>query len=148
MKYEEIISKVEDGEKFFTNLEKRTFRLDGKLIDLQEIEMPECSTDAMTVIESLYESYKHSIPSERSESHRRKYFCALPEKELSDNDMLYGERRETARCRLELFVLMAIVDGRLTWRDEWGTWFWQSPHDKDLIIFRQWIGGEPEQDRA
>lgn len=148
MKYEEIISRVENGEKFFINLEKRTFRIDGKMIDLQAIEMPECNTDVMLTIESLYENYKHSIPSERSESHRRKYFRALPEKDLSDKDMMYGDRREVARCRLELFVLMAIVSGKLTWHDEWGSWFWQSEHDKDLIIFRQWIGGESEQGGA
>lgn len=142
MTYTEIIKKVEDGAKFFINLEKRTLRLDGKLVDLKEIEMPPYDTDVMIVIESKYENYKHSVPSERSESHRKCYFRALPEKNLSDKDMMYGEPREVARCRLELFVLMAIVSGKLTWRDEWGSWFWQSDHDKDLIIFRQWIGGE------
>lgn len=142
MKYDEIIEKVKDGAKFFINLEKRTLRLDGKLIGLKEIEMPESNINVMITIESLYENYKHSIPSERSESHRKCYFKALPEKNLSDKDMMYGEPREVARCRLELFVLMAIVNGKLTWHDEWGSWFWQSNYDKDLIIFRQWIGGE------
>ena len=142
MKYDEIIEEVKDGAKFFINLERRTLRLKGKLIDLKEIEMPECNNNVMATIESLYENYKHSIPSERSESHRKCYFRALPEKNLSDKDMMYGEPREVARCRLELFVLMAIVSGKLTWHDAWGSWFWQSDHDKDLIIFRQWIGGE------
>lgn len=139
MKYKEIIKRVEDGEKYFINFERRTLRLGGKLINLREIEMPEYNTDVMTEIESKYENYKHSIPSERSERHRRKYFKALPEKELSDKDMMYGEQREVARCRLELFILMSIVSGKLTWREEWGTWFWQSDYDKDLIIFRQWV---------
>ena len=142
MKYDEIIEEVKDGAKFFINLERRTLRLKGKLIDLKEIEMPESNNNVMATIESLYENYKHSIPSERSESHRKCYFRALPEKNLSDKDMMYGEPREVARCRLKLFVLMAIVSGKLTWHDEWGSWFWQSDHDKDLIIFRQWIGGE------
>lgn len=142
MKYDEIIEEVKDGAKFFINLERRTLRLKGKLIDLKEIEMPESNNNVMATIESLYENYKHSIPSERSESHRKCYFRALPEKNLSDKDMMYGEPREVARCRFELFVLMAIVSGKLTWHDEWGSWFWQSDHDKDLIIFRQWIGGE------
>lgn len=85
------------------------------------------------------EAYKHSVPSERSESHRRYYFKALPEKELSDEDMMYGERREVARCKLELYVLMQLLRGNLWWNNSWGTWFWCSKNDKDLIILRDWI---------
>lgn len=140
MTEQEIIKRVENGEKFFINIEKRTLRISGKMIDLKEIEMPEYDTDVITEIESRYEAYKYSIPSERSESRKKRYFRALPESMLPDQAMMYGEQREVAMCRLELFVLMAIVRGKLTWQDDWGTWFWQSPADKDLIIFRQWIG--------
>lgn len=140
MTEKEIIKRVENGEKFFINIENRTLRISGKMIDLKEIEMPEYDTDVITEIESRYEAYKYSIPSERSESRKKRYFRALPESMLPDQAMMYGEQREVAMCRLELFVLMAIVRGKLTWQDDWGTWFWQSPADKDLIIFRQWIG--------
>lgn len=140
MTEQEIIKRVENGEKFFINIENRTLRISGKMIDLKEIEMPEYDTDVITEIESRYEAYKYSIPSERSESRKKRYFRALPESMLPDQAMMYGEQREVAMCRLELFVLMAIVRGKLTWQDDWGTWFWQSPADKDLIIFRQWIG--------
>lgn len=37
MKYDEIIEEVKDGAKFFINLERRTLRLKGKLIDLREV---------------------------------------------------------------------------------------------------------------
>lgn len=37
MKYDEIIEKVKDGAKFFINLEKRTLRLDGKLISSMDV---------------------------------------------------------------------------------------------------------------
>lgn len=140
MTEKEIIKRVENGEKFFINIENRTLRISGKMIDLNEVEMQECDTDVITEIESRYEAYKYSVPSERSESRHRKYFRALPESQLPDHAMMYGEQREVAMCRLELFVLMAIVRGKLTWQDDWGSWFWQSPADKDLIIFRQWIG--------
>lgn len=140
MTEKEIIKRVENGEKFFINLEKRTLRLNGKIIPLEEIEMPEYESDVITEIERRYQTFKHSVPSERSESHRKKYFRALPEKSLSDEDMMYGEQREIARCSLELFILVAIVNGILTWQEDWGTWFWQSSSDKDLILFRQWIG--------
>ncbi len=142
MTEQEIIRRVENGEKFFINLEKRTLRIANHLIDLKEVEMPEYEGDVMKEIERRYEVYKHSVPSERSESHRRRYFKALPECRLSDEAMMYGEQREVARCSLELFVLMTIVRGILTWHEEWGSWFWQSPADKDLILFRQWIGAE------
>lgn len=97
-------------------------------------------------IEQRYAAYKHSVPSERSESHRRYYFKALPEKELSDEDMMYGERREIARCKLELYVLVQLLRGNLYWDGRWGTWFWCSKNDKDLIILRDWI--EPNKGGA
>nr|WP_295440300.1 hypothetical protein [uncultured Prevotella sp.] len=102
--------------------------------------------DVLETIEFLYEYYKRSVPSERSESHRRYYFKALPEKDLTDEDMMYGDNREVERFKLEFFVLGSIISGKLIWKEEWGSWFWQSPSDKDLIILRDWIepnkGGE------
>lgn len=139
MTYEEIIQRVADGARFSVDFQKRTFRLNGKQIDLSEIEMPEINMPVMSEIELLYIHYKRSVPSERSESHRKTYFKAKPERELTDRDMMYGEEREPMRCRLELFVLLAIYHGELTWHEEWGSWFWQSQADKDLVILRQWI---------
>lgn len=95
-------------------------------------------------LELKYRDYKHSVPSERSESHRRSYFKALPEKELSDEDMMYGMSREFARYGLESFILAMIMCGAFKWKEEWGTWFWQSPNDKDLVILRKWV--EPAKD--
>ena len=147
MTYDEIIKAVEDGAKFTINFQKRTCRVNGKLIDLSDCNFPPLRDEVIIKqIEELYDNYKHSVPSERSESHRRHYFKALPEKELSDEDMMYGERREVARCKLELYVVLCLFEGQLTWHDEWGTWFWQSDKDKDLIILRDWI--EPNKGGA
>lgn len=94
-------------------------------------------------IEWLYRNYKHSVPSERSESKRKRYFNALKEKDLSDSDMLYGEPREVARFKLEAYVLFCIALGIFVWDEEMmGKWFWQSECDKDLVILREWV--EPE----
>ena len=145
MIYDKIINAVIDGAKFTVNYQKRTCRVNGKIIvnDMQYDgclgTYPSTGEEMMSKIEQLYHEYKHSVPSERSESHRRYYFKALPEKELSDEDMMYGERREVARCRLEVYVLFCIILGRLTWNPSWGTWFWSSKNDKDLIILRDWI---------
>lgn len=145
MTYEEIISEVNSGARFTVSFEKRTLRLNRKPIDLSgcQVHPRFINEPVMRRIERLYKLYKHSVPSERSELHRRCYFKALPEEELSDSDMMYGDSREVARLRLELYVLLCILDGTLTWHEEWGTWFWQSPQDKDLIILRQWV--EPQQ---
>ena len=135
-----VLQAVREGARFSVNLEKRTLRLNRRQIDLSEVNFLPVRDDVMLqAIEERYRAYKHSVPSERSESRRRRYFRALPERQLSDDDMLYGLPREYARCRLEIYVLFMIVSGNLRWHNEWGTWFWQSSADKDLVILRQWI---------
>ena len=152
MLYESVINEVKNGAKFIINFKKRTCRVNGKIVvdDMQyEGDLgvyPSTEDEALSEIERLYREYKHSVSSERSESHRRYYFKALPEKELSDEDMMYGEQREVARCKLELYVLFCIILKRLMWNPSWGTWFWRSKNDKDLIILRDWI--EPNKGGA
>lgn len=136
----EIAKMVRDGAKFTINFQKRTCRVNGKVVNIEVRSNPKVTTeDVLETIEFLYEYYKRSVPSERSESHRRYYFKALPEKDLTDEDMMYGDNREVERFKLEFFVLGSIISGKLIWKEEWGSWFWQSPSDKDLIILRDWI---------
>lgn len=97
MTYEEIIKEVENGAKFTVNFEKRTCKVNGKVV-VSEDDTPlpghPCVRKIiMLAIERRYAAYKRSVPSERSESHRKSYFKALPEKSLSDEDMS-TERRE------------------------------------------------------
>lgn len=136
----EIAKMVRDGAKFTINFQKRTCRVNGKVVNIEVRSNQKVTTeDVLETIEFLYEYYKRSVPSERSESHRRYYFKALPEKDLTDEDMMYGDNREVERFKLEFFVLGSIISGKLIWKEEWGSWFWQSPTDKDLIILRDWI---------
>ncbi len=112
-----ISQAVELGSRFTVNFEKRTLRLDGKLVSLDNVNiLPLNGSVMLREIEGYYQQYKHSIPSERSESHRRSYFKALPEKDLSDHDMLYGVSREVARCQLEVLSFLCCStdssDGR------------------------------------
>lgn len=143
---------VYNGAKFYINLEKRSLSVNGKyLIKDGKHELPlgcwhkeDFPEEKMfQSLELRYRNYKHSIPSERSESHRRRYFKALSEDELSDEDMMYGVPREFARYELESFLLAMIMIGALKWHEEWGSWFYQSPNDKDLIILRSWV--EPSE---
>lgn len=147
--YEELIKRVSDGETFYVNFKNQSLKIGKKFIvtdgfydddrtlyTTSEIEM----SDVLAYIETLYENYKYSLPSERSDSKRRQYFKALPMDKLTDKQMIVGERREVARARLEGFILCMIVDGFFVWdENEMGKWFYQSNRDPDLVILRSWV---------
>ena len=146
--YQEVVEAVEAGAKFMIDFPSRSLKVGGKQIIRNgeydgELGVEPCTPEEFfSRVEELYHVYKHSIPSERSESRSRRYFRALPERELSDEDMLYGQRRDRAQAELELYVLCQILRG-LKWNPEtMGWWFWQSKEDKDLVILRQWV--EPD----
>lgn len=152
MNIQELYDKVSQGAPFYVNFKERTIRVDKKLYRPEDIEgftdfggLSDISEeDALDTLTAAYEAYKHSVPSERSDSHRKSYFKALPYEELSDDNILYGARREFSRCVLEVSFLRAVLSGKLKWHDEWGSWFWQSPDDKDFVILREWV--EPKND--
>ena len=82
-------------------------------------------------LEFLYNNYKHSIPTEKT-MHRTSRFKALPESELSNDDMLYGVSREQAERDLEQALYGFVMP-------EGSGWFWQSENDPDLIVLRSWV---------
>jgi hypothetical protein len=144
--YQESIQIVELGTKFKVDFKTRSFRL-GKKYIIQDskyegnlgIEPCKSLDDFLSNVEHLYVRYKHSIPSEKSECKSRKYFKALSEKDLEDEDMLFGTSRDKAQIELELYILCQIILG-INWDKD--KWFWQSNKDQDLIIFRDWIISE------
>lgn len=89
-------------------------------------------------LEAAYAVYKHSIPSEKA-MHRASRFYALPESELSDDDMFYGVKREDAERDLERALQGFAMP------DTAGSWFWQSPNDPDLVVLQSWTK-EPTAD--
>ena len=146
---DELIERVDNGERFHIDFEKRNmkvgkeylikdgqydeskYRLHGSDINLGiDIEL--------RIIEDLYHQYKYSTPSERSENKRRKYFKALPIDELSDAELVCGEPREVMQCVLEGHILCCILSGDLTWQDKWGSFFYQGK-DPDFILLKKWI---------
>lgn len=155
LNYEALYDAVDNGARFRFNFEKRTFHIEGFDLDNDTLFNKQLcgyfdkeSWDMERVIQSIescYYYYKHSVPSERSENRRKSYFRALPEKDLTDEDMMYGLRRETARFELELRVYAFIVLGLFVWDEQtMGKWFWQSSNDKDLVILRDWV--EPKRE--
>lgn len=145
--WNEAQEKVHNGSTFRISLEKRNLLIDGKYIIKEGKYEGSLGYDTnfpvdaiLAMAEEFYWQYLHSVPSARSEAKYRRYFRALPEHELSEEDMLYGESRELAQLRLELYILIAILNDDLKW-DEFAKdkWFWQSKKYPSLVILKQWI---------
>lgn len=130
-----------DGKKHILPLEynkDRTTRISCYSETRQNEEIKD-TPDILNKIESLYDKYRHSIPSEKDTHHPSKYFIALKEEDLSDDDMLYGEKRNLAQFRLECYILCEILKGTLTKEIFGDKWFWQSAKHPDLILLKSWF---------
>lgn len=150
--YQETVRAVESGVRFKVDFQTRSLKVNGKCVIQNgmyegNLGVSDCNEEEFfSKVEELYHCYKHSIPSQRSESSSYRYFMALPERELSNEDMLYGQRRDKAQIELELFILCQLLNG-FKWNPEkFGSWFWQSKEDKELVILRQWV--EPNNNQS
>ena len=155
--YLELIERVSDGEPFHVDFEKRNMKIgrsylikDGKFDEARKLlycsdlhEFQDLS-GVLCEVEQLYKRYKYSLPSERSDNKRKRYFKALPMEEITDEQLIVAERREVACAKLEGFVLCMILSGQLVWDEEImeGKWFWQSKIDSDLVLLKSWIEGK------
>ena len=140
--FDKVCREVCNGAKFMVDFKKRSLKLNGEYIvkdGLTEYKSYRYIPDNFLYhVEDFYASYKHSIPSERSDSRGKRYFNPLPEKDLTDEDMLYGIGRDLAQAQLEVYILCCLLEGA-KWNEEWGKWFWQSPNEKDLVLLREWF---------
>ena len=149
--YYELIRRVEAGETFHIDFEKRNMKVgkeflvkDGDFDTSRKLmDMNDCLNgldDVIRHIEEQYEFYKFSLPSERSDSKRKKYFKALPIEKIPDNRLFAAGRREVEQARLEGFILCSILTGKFEWDEQkLGKWFYQSKNDPDLVILKIWI---------
>ena len=146
--YEEFVQRVSDGETFYINFKNKSMKIgkrfvitDGVYDAERKLIDSDCNdvTAVLKQIENLYDDYKFSVPSERSDSKRRKYFKALPIDKLPDEKLMIAQRREVAQAKLEGFILCMVLNGQLKWTDEMGKWFWVSKNDPDLVILRNFI---------
>lgn len=147
--YKELLERVESGESFSIDFEKRTMKIGKqKVIDNGEYdttrELINNTSDDLDIIidaiEILHCNYKYSLPSERSDSKRKTYFKAYTMADIPDDKLFGAERRELAQARLEGFVLCMVLKGIFKWDEEkFGKWFWQSKNDPDLVILRNWV---------
>lgn len=91
----------------------------------------EVEPTSVEVLEAAYAVYKHSIPSERTMGYVPRFY-AMPESELTNEDMLYGVPREQAERELERTL------AGFTMPEDAG-WFWKSEKDPDLVVLRSWL---------
>jgi hypothetical protein len=144
--FTELMQRVDSGETFQIDFQKRNMKV-GKtyLIKNGEYDTERSlgfgwhESEILRMIEELYTNYKYSLPSERNDGKRTKYFKALSISEMTDRQLMVANRREGAQARLEGFILCAIVNGTFKWTESMGKWFWQSKNDPDLVILRSWI---------
>ena len=151
--YLELIERVSNGEAFSIDFEKRNMKVGKEYLikngeyDTSRVLFPKLYDEPYSLnvvlhqIRELYRNYKYSLPSERSDSKRRKYFKALTIDELSDEQLMCAQKREETQAALEGFVLCSIIAGHLVWDDDvmQGAWFWQSRSDSDLVLLRRWV---------
>jgi hypothetical protein len=130
MTVSEFIEKVEDGEPYRINFEKREVRLNGFLISDMEYELPDNVEERLL---ELFRNYKYSVPSAKADS---KYFFGLDESHLSTSQLAENEQRYVARARLEIFVLGLIINQKWDFVDKW---YWQSKEEPKLTLFKKWF---------
>ena len=149
--YVELIERVDRGEPFSIDFEKRSMKV-GKeylikngeydksreVFDMMHREIYSLQV-ALHIIRQFYQNYKYSLPSERSDNKRRKYFKALSIEEMPDKYLFNAERREITQAKLEGFILCMMLKDKFVWTEDIGKWFWQSKNDPDLVILRNWI---------
>ena len=151
--YLELIERVDNGETFHVDFEKRSMKVGKDYLikngeyDADRTLFPKLYDEPYDLhsvlhqIRELYRNYKYSLPSERSDSKRKKYFKALSVDELTDEQLMCARKRETTQAALEGFILCSVLAGHLVWDENimTGTWFWQSKSDADLVLLRKWI---------
>lgn len=139
------IIKCGNAEIFNKGLLQETLLLsDGTVYDLKDIDLihvEEC--DQYEKIEELYTIYQKSIPN-KSSNDRKSNFRAMPVNKFSYKEMMEGIPRTNARYELEGYVLLASFCGAIRWK--WpDKFYWQSENNKSLVLFREWIEGEKNE---
>lgn len=154
--YKELINAVTEGMKFKINLVNKSLQIgkqkiieNGKVINKKyenmELILPSdlelyfsmqfgTLNMSFTIIERLYEDYKHSVPNENYSD--TSYFKALSVDELTDGDLYSGEDRNLSQAKLEGYILLASLAGWFIWPNE-NHWFWKGIDN--LVVLKSWI---------
>lgn len=145
--YEELHHEVFLGNSFSVDFGKRNIKVGKKYLvkngewdeERQLLPVGLQDVNILKTIEDMYFKYKYSLPSERSDSKRRKYFKAAKMEEIPDALLWNSDYRDIEQAKLEGFILCSILCGKFKWTEDMGKWFYQSKNDPDLVILRSWV---------
>lgn len=137
---------VVDGRHVTVSLTRRSITVDGvALVDAGRWEgsLGVSAVDestALSAIESAYAAYESSVP-DFDDVPSSRWFHARSVDELSDSELVTGDDRSVARCRLEVLTLAYILNGSLRADGPLmrGKWFWQSRKYRDLVLLTEWM---------
>ena len=125
--YSNLLDRVSKGAKYKINLVDKTLKIDGKEIALEGNLIDENDVgngNPWDILETLYLSFKRSVPSERHNGNHSYFKCDSVE-DLSDDEIAFNEPRSLSQFALECYVLFASISGKLEWQND-NHWFWQS----------------------
>ena len=103
---------------------------------LKSMELIHKSDDFYEELETIYEQYYSSVPSQNTQFSKNN-FVAKDINHLSLHEMIDGIPRIEAQYRLEAFVLLNAACGQIPWANE-HHFYWQSNNNKQLIIYSEW----------
>lgn len=138
--YSTLLERVSKGAKFKINLVDKTLQIDGKEIILEGNLIDENDVgngNPWDILETLYLSYKRSVPNTHQNGNRP-YFKSDSVEDLTDDEIAFNEPRGLAQFALECYVLFASVLGWLRMENE-KHWFWQSKVFPECVVLREWI---------
>ena len=138
--YSELLDRVSKGAKFKINLVDKTLKIDGNEIILEGNLIDENDVgngNPWEILETLYLSYKRSVPSAHHNG-SKSYFHADSVEDLTDDEMVFNEPRNLAQFALEAYVLFASVSGKLKIENE-KHFFWQSKVFPECVVLREWL---------
>ena len=138
--YRDLLERVERGAKFKIDLVMKTLKVDGKEIELEGNLIDESDVgngNPWDILDTLYLSFKRSVPSERHNGSKPYFKCDSVE-DLTDNEIAFNEPRSKAQFALEAYVLFASVSGKLKMENE-NHWFYQSKVFPEMVCLREWI---------
>lgn len=128
---------LRQGRSLRCNLTEHTITCHGTVIKPGTTLRPVTKEESLRLIEEAYEAFRHSMPSSRGGDYP---FLALPEEELSPDDIAAGVERHSAEALLEATVILATLSGSLHYDDlAQDGWFWQSPRQKRLVLLKKWF---------
>lgn len=152
--YKETVKAAWLGKPFSVDFKKRNLTVDRKKIIVGGAYEGKLGVEPMTLeevlrkAEEIYTEYKHSIPNKYS-NNRKPHFRALKLDDLTENDLLYGQWREHARARLEVFLLCCLLNGSLDIDKLFdGKWFWQSDEEPMFVLRRSMFVTEPRKGKT